>query len=396
MDENDQVFIFSDQGAPPLSPEPSMPAARDVARRISVSTLPNWDEYAAWERALLTDTFQDNPRLWELADGLAAQGKTPREKLDKIFAWVQQSIRYQQDYETTIAGVRPHPATTVIERGYGDCKDKASLLIQLAKRAGLQLRLALLRVSGTGKVERSIPYPQFDHAIVYVPVQKEIDAPFFLDPTTDGLDIENLRADDQGADSLVLDPSTGRYEFITIPYQEPEFDHTVQNIRIEVHSSTEAAVFREMQLRGKKAREARMSLRNKEGAQQSFEKEAQVFLRGAMLTKWTTSDRDDLWHPLRLEMDYNADAAIQPEGDHWRLGLPEFFRMGDLVALNERKFPLRLGIKRSEHVDIQLTIPEGYKIVHIPQSVSVEHPCLSANSRVKLASGCVPMLVFRG
>ena len=42
----------------------------------------------------------------------------------------------------TIAG-KPHAAPVVVERQYGDCKDKAVLFITLARLAGLRFTLLL-------------------------------------------------------------------------------------------------------------------------------------------------------------------------------------------------------------------------------------------------------------
>jgi len=79
--------------------------------------VPEWDEYVRWERALLADAFQNSPQLEELAARLTAGASSPRERLDRLFRYVTKEIRYQQDYETTVAGVRPHACPVVIERG---------------------------------------------------------------------------------------------------------------------------------------------------------------------------------------------------------------------------------------------------------------------------------------
>src|SRR5262249_38602339 len=157
---------------------------------------------------------------------------------------------YQQDYESTIAGVRPHSAPSVIERGYGDCKDKAVLLIQMARRAGIKLHFAILRTTPNGRVHKEIPNQQFNHAIAYVPEQSGIERGSFLDPTSDGLDMGNLRPDDQGALALVMDPETGKWEWRQIPYQAPEQDYDHHKVRIEVKSPSEAQISDEISLRG--------------------------------------------------------------------------------------------------------------------------------------------------
>ena len=149
-----------------------------MVRRVTVSTVADWDEYVQWERALLKDAFSEEGNIDELAKTVTAGAKTPLEKIRKLFHYAAQKIRYQQDYENTIAGVKPHAAPVVIERGYGDCKDKAVLMIGLAKKIGIELRFAILRTTDAGRVIRETPNQQFNHAIVYVPQQQGIEEGF--------------------------------------------------------------------------------------------------------------------------------------------------------------------------------------------------------------------------
>jgi transglutaminase-like putative cysteine protease len=133
--------------------------------------------------------------------------QTPAEKVARIQEWLMDEVRYQQDYEGFIAGVKPHAAPVVLARRYGDCKDKAVLFITLAHLGGVQAHFALVRTRDAGPVVRDVPMQQFNHAIVYVPTQPGIAEGRFFDPTVELLDIPVLRHDDQGTWSLVLDPT---------------------------------------------------------------------------------------------------------------------------------------------------------------------------------------------
>ena len=243
----------------------------DVLWRVSVSTVPTWDEYVSWERALLSDAFQQSPEMHELALKLTRDAKTPREKLDKLLAYTQQEIRYQMDYETTIAGVKPHSCRAVLERGYGDCKDKAVLLTSLAREVGIELHFAILRTTTVGKVETKVPNQQFNHAIVYVPKQEGFPEGFFIDPTTDGLDIGNLRGDDQGALSLVIDPKGNGFEFIAIPYQAPELQYDNHEILMKVTGPEKVVATDKITMRGGNAESVRRVLRNRAYSEKFFE-----------------------------------------------------------------------------------------------------------------------------
>ncbi len=70
--------------------------------------------------------------LADLLDG--AEGDA--ERLDRIHQFVAQKIRYL-GLEHGQGGVVPRPAAVTLERRFGDCKDKTTLFVALARRAGL-------------------------------------------------------------------------------------------------------------------------------------------------------------------------------------------------------------------------------------------------------------------
>ncbi len=383
-DGDREVHVFHAAHTAPLVQEAHMPPPEDLLTQVDVSTVDSWDDYVRWERALLADAFHSSSSLDALTDKLLAGAHSPREKLDKLFHHVAQEVRYQQDYETSIAGVRPHAAPVVIERGYGDCKDKAVLLIQMARRAGIKLQFAILRTTPAGRVRREVPNQQFNHAIVWVPKQDGIDQPFFMDPTSDGLDMGNLRTDDQGALSLVMEPESGKWQFREIPYQSPELQYDRHKIHMLVKSATEATALDEMSLRGGLAMGLRHLLRNEGEAKKLFETLAAALFPGTTLRDGKAGDREDIWHPLTLSLDLDVSQSIHPEEDSWRLAIPGSFHLASTVALKKRETPLRLGPPDSSLYDIEVALPEGHQVVHAPKDFTVEDRCFTLSRRAKV------------
>jgi len=331
--------------------------------------------------SLLSDEFRTSPELEALAARVILGAVMPRDKLDRLFHAVAPDIRYQQKYETTIASVRPHPAPVALERGYGDCKDKAVLLIQLGKLAGLRLQFALLRTTNVGQVQRDIPNQQFNHAIVYVPEQAGIAAPFFLDPTTDGLDIGNLRGDDQGALALVMDAEGTGYRFISIPYQPAELEYENHQLRVQIKSPTEASAVDKITLRGSDASQLRQLLRNPEVANKALQGLAAALFTGATLQHRSAEHPEDLWHPLELELQLDVASAIQSQGDTWRLPVPALLPGMRASTLAVRRTPVRFGPFSSTSMHTEAELPEGYRLVQAPAAFEVQHPCFSARRR---------------
>jgi hypothetical protein len=296
---------------------------------------------------------------------------------------VAQEIRYQQDYEDTIAGVRPHSCPIILERGYGDCKDKAVLFILLAREVGIDVHFAILRTTDAGKVRREVPNQQFNHAIVYVPEQDGITEGFFMDPTTDGLDMGNLRADDQGAISLVLDPEGRDYSFMTIPYQAPEFQRTERNTVVTIESAEAATANNVIKLRGSGAAGIRRAMRNREQANNLFQAVANSLFTGASIQSSEHRNQDDIWHPLELELKLDIGEAIQPEGDHYRIAIPELVTFGQLTSLERRRTPMRLGPPESRSAITRFELPAGARVVRTPENFDLSDECFSIKQRTQ-------------
>ena len=373
------VHVFSGSNVPPLVPEPAMPPVRDLIAMVVLSTLTEWREYVEWERALLSEVFESNAHLRALATRLTQGATTPRGRLDRLYRYVSQEIRYQQDYEDTIAGVRPHSCPVVLERGYGDCKDKAVLMILLGREVGLDIRFAVLRTTGAGQVHRDVPNQQFNHAIVFVPQQDGIDEAFFMDPTTDGLDMGNLRADDQGATSLVIHPDDGTFEFHEIPYQDPSLQYFNCDVSVEVTDPEHASARTDCRVRGAVASMFRRVMRNEERAGQLRQNVAQTFFTGSAVTGAETEHVDDIDHPLELRLTLDASPALQPQGEQRRMRIPSPFNIGRLTRLERRRTPLRLGPPESARWEITYDAPPGGRIARAPADFEIEHPCFTVS-----------------
>jgi|GEM_PF-2119967 transglutaminase-like putative cysteine protease/tetratricopeptide (TPR) repeat protein len=121
-------------------------------------------------------------------------------------ALVRKGIRYTAlhygDY-----GLVPAPNASVIQRGYGDCKDQAALLTAMLRAQGIPASLALLATGRGLDAKDDLPgMGLFDHAIVYVAGA----SPFWVDPSARYYPAGRLPPSSQGRMALVV--ALGRLE----------------------------------------------------------------------------------------------------------------------------------------------------------------------------------------
>ncbi len=188
------VYRWSARNLPAQIQEPLAPPAIEQAPYIAVSAFRTWDQFANWYRQLIRDTFVINGEMAQTVANLIKGKTTEQQKVDAIYRWVIQNTHYVA-LEFGIHGYRPYPVTQVFHRRFGDCKDKASLLIAMLHQAGIASEFVLVRIRQLGVLDPTIPsVADFDHAIVYVP-----DLHLYLDGTAEFEGARELPEGDQRA-----------------------------------------------------------------------------------------------------------------------------------------------------------------------------------------------------
>ena len=378
------LHTFIAENVEPLNYEPHSPPVSDYTGTITVSTVSDWTQYVNWEKALLKDVFSSDIQVKKKAEEILKNKKTIQEKVDSIFEFVAQDIRYQQEYESTIAGVRPHTSAQILERGYGDCKDKAVLFIHLAKEAGIKINYVVLRTRSDGKFHKKIPGQQFNHAIVYVPVQEGIKEGYFIDPTVDLLEIGSLREDDQGVTALVLDVDTGEYTFKDIPFQKPEMNFQKYDRSYTLSEDLKLKVKDDIQLRGGTSSMFRRILRTKDIGNKAFQRLANNLFKGGVLIDYKHSDIEDITKPLLITFNAEVSNLVTVQKDEARIKMPEQIVSASFVSMENRKLPLWTGIPSIYKININFSIPENMEFSSIPEDFEVNYKCLVISRSSKM------------
>lgn len=202
-DGDRRIDRFSADNIAPLRSEPGQPGYTEIAPYLHVSTYQSWNELGRFWWSLSERQFAPDADLERTVHTLIDDTTDVRTRVSRIYAWVIDHIRYV-GLEFGIHGHMPYRVADVVDRGFGDCKDTASLLYAMFRIAGIDSRVVLVRTTRNGEIgDAPASLSAFDHAIAYVP---ELD--LFLDGTSERSGIDELPVMDQGALGLVVGPST--------------------------------------------------------------------------------------------------------------------------------------------------------------------------------------------
>ena len=205
----------------------------------------DWEGVGRWYEGLLAQVPRNAEPVRRKARELTAGVTDPREKILKLLDFARRQVRYVA-VEVGIGGYRPSPPQQVMERLWGDCKDKALLLVDLLREVGIEAYPVLILADLGGRVDREIPSPgQFNHAIVAVPADGlglPDDAPvsggyLFLDATQTVGGLAWLQPAAQGQEALIV--RGGRGVLVTTPVR-PQLEAKKLAVELDLAATGEA------------------------------------------------------------------------------------------------------------------------------------------------------------
>lgn len=177
------------------------------------------EAFARWYLGLLPDMSLDaKVRPPELLEALAKAGG-PQEKLVTLHDFVRERIRYAAD-EVGLNAIVPRLPATVLQRGYGDCKDKAFLVQALARLEGIPVDVVLVAQEPWAP-GAPIHVGLFNHVICrYQDGPREV----YFDPTYRDVPFGALPVSDALRHGFILDSAQPRMALIPNQYDRPWVD----------------------------------------------------------------------------------------------------------------------------------------------------------------------------
>jgi transglutaminase-like putative cysteine protease len=207
---------------PPLiAEEPLAPSLTEIVPVVVGSTFQTWADFRAWYTEAIRDFSVPDEEVKRLAAELT-KGKATREaKLEALFDFVADDIRYVN----YVSGewYLPNRPQQLLARREGDCDDKAILLITLLRAVGIDAEEVMVQTRLTNEpsvlLAKNAAVPRFDHGIAFLPGPG---GGTYLDATSPESRLGPLPSMDARAFGLKIDARPA--EIIQLPPGSPD-DH---------------------------------------------------------------------------------------------------------------------------------------------------------------------------
>jgi tetratricopeptide (TPR) repeat protein len=365
---NEVVYRWAASNVARVDVEPAMPGLTEVAPYLHVSTYQSWQEVGRWYWSLVLDQLQSDPTVKKAAAEATAGLHGDTEKVRALHRFVIEKTRYV-GLEFGIHGYKPYPVSQVLLRRFGDCKDKALLLVALLREQGIDSELVLLRSRRAGLVDsQPASLAVFDHAITYVP---RLD--LYLDSTAEFAGVSELPSQDQGV--MVLRVGWGKTTLARTPVLPASANRAVRTWKVALAADGGARVDETVTVKGQAAQEWRAHYQTPGERRERYAKVWNGRHTGAQLEAVDMTGIEDRNQPVFVRARALVPHMAQGNG-RGEFHLSSSSREAELTQtyarLGTRRWPLVLGFPWQHEEELEYRLPEGFRLLRAPTARRVE------------------------
>ena len=321
----------------------------------------NVKDLYAWYH-IVCDSIGNKPaELKSRVSELTENKKTDLEKIESIFYWVQDNVRYIA-FENGIMGFRPMPAQTVLKNKYGDCKGKANLLKEMLKLAGYDARLTWIGTSDL-PYDYSLPSLAVDNHMICTVILNG--KRYFLDGTEEYIALNDYAQRIQGKQVLIEDGNNYILDRIPSFPSDRNKEKLVTKMNIDgdaikgnsvIEYNGEAKINTQMAY-------ASIRSENKSDALSFFLRDGDGNIE---ISNIKTPDFGDRQKPLQISYDFKVNNQVTRAGSEIYVVMDWTKEFSDFEFDKDRKNDYEFDHKYYLTTQTELTVPDGYKVDYLP------------------------------
>jgi len=299
-------------------------------------------------------------------DSITSSLETEEEKVEAIYSWVKQNIKYIA-FEDNMGGFIPRDPQLVYERKFGDCKDMSSIIVTMLDQAGIKGNFAWV---GT----RDLPYKYtdacgtfIDNHMIAVYYSENQGKYYYLDATHEYLPFGLIPQNIQEKEVLVYQSPTS-YKVLNSGVTSCDANLNSEACRLRVEGEKLVGNFN-IQLDGYQITEyknifGRMTTEQLEKRYQTY------FAKGSNKSTLTNIKAEHNERPVDINYDITIDEYISSAGDEIYVNMNLDKVLEGQKMPDSRKQALDLRQTFNFKKNYILEVPEGYEVTYLPEDVS--------------------------
>ncbi len=311
----------------------------------------------------------EDVELKKITDSLVSGVSEEREKVKKIFYWVQDNISYVA-FEDGLGGFVPRDAGVVCSRKFGDCKDMASIINEMLGMAGIKSYLTWIGSRDIPYTYTEVPTTYTDNHMI-TSYQDKNNNWVFLDGTGKKADVDLYTSFIQGKQALV-GISNDSFQLVTVPIKDTSVSQTIDSITIDIKGNLISGKGKIL-LTGYDALDYfyRTENKNKTELQEFFKN---YFSKGSNKVNFKDVQmRNPERQPITITYNFDLPDYVKYNQNEMYINLNMDKSLILEKLTEDRKIPQEMRHKTKKRLVAILNIPDGYKIDYLPSNTRFEN-----------------------
>ncbi|OEJ99699.1 transglutaminase-like domain-containing protein [Roseivirga misakiensis] len=381
--EGRNIYTFQLKNVPKVNFEPSSLAFNYRASHMSsliesyvdtngktVEVLGDTDDLYRWYWTFIEGLKEENgEEVKRILADILSPNDDELTKVKKVFYWVQKNIKYIA-FEDGMRGFVPHNGDYVCTKRYGDCKDMASIIVNMLYHAGIDAHYTWIGTRDLPYKYTELPTASVDNHMIATYINGN--DYYYLDATGQyqpfGLPTSMI----QGKEALIA-IDKDNYEIKTVPIIEKEnnthedtFSYKIENGKVvgsgELSLKGYAKVFNTYRLINstKKSTDEYLNRALNRGNNKFF------------IDDYEISGLNDFDTPIKVNYEFRVEDYYREINDaiYFNMNLDKAFSNATIEKNRENAFEGEYKyINKSTST---LEIPEGYQVSRMPKDYELK------------------------
>jgi len=393
VSQSANAAVFRVSNLPAIAHEDNSPPLSSLAAEVIVNYDPSgpaavqsWEDAGRAYSPIFVGGEKPAPAVADETEQLASAKPDVLGKVGALYSFVSRQIRYVA-VEVGIGGYRPHAAADVFQHKYGDCKDKANLLIAMLGHIGVRAYPALVGTRDDIEADPTAPtLTSFDHVIVALPIGADLepqvrqwpaydahDHILWMDPTSEFDPLGQVPEMDQGVHALITYPDRGELELIPEPPPQRNGVAYLAQLRLDASGSGTAEVQAQYFGDSNARRHDFYRGRSEADLRDAFENRVARYVPDANLTQVLFAGTSDNSQQVAEKFSFSGDFGTALAGDSWFF--QPLFLTGFAVpelSPRPRTLPFDLGAPYEVAFKYHVELPAGMRVERIPEPLSLQ------------------------
>lgn len=359
-DNGISLYIWRNGEVPALKIEDRMPHINDVAMRLRYSSIESWKDVYRWYKDLAKGRYVPDNHLQETLEKLIENQKTENDIIREIYHFVAKQIRYV-GIELGQGAYQPSPATEVLQKQYGDCKDKTTLLISMLDLVGIKAYPVMVSTDPYETIDTTLPsLSQFNHMIAAIPMDK--DNYIWMDATSNTCSYGDLPYRNQGRIGFLIGDADGT--FVDIPIYPAEANKLVSKTELWLNKDGSTRGEIHIQLTGQYNLNSRWTYKQIQPSEwkNTLAAELNPLFPNIVIDDATISDLYDSDSPLKISIYFHIEKYLMNLNNQTLLQMPidEFTEYAEIFSAPKRLYSLDLNYPMQIEKTVQIHLPDGW------------------------------------